>query len=65
MPHDDGTLTKGEMRDIDQNRRILAERATGDLLNTLVERGVDRLQVEHLRRALAMAYNRGRYDKAN
>ena len=63
MPHIDGTLTKGERRDIDQNRRILAERATVGILNALVAGGLEGLQEKHLRRALAKAYNEGQDDQ--
>ncbi len=59
MPNDDGTLTQGEMMDINRNRRILAERATVEILETLLDRGVDRLQPENLRHALVRAYNQG------
>ncbi len=59
MPNEDGTLTQGEMKDIDQNRRILAERATEGILDLLQATAVDRLQTEHLRRALAKAYMEG------
>ena len=58
MPHDDGTLTRGEMRDIDQNRRILAERATDDLLTAIMNLTLTPTET-NVKQALALAYNRG------